>query len=166
MEVEGENKEGPECLETTWKDVHLALELAWSGTLGVPERKEWTKEATLGKFAPGANKAGAQDAKASTSPDKSQKTATKEGKDGKRSKNKESTSSVYSSETSYASSYSSDEANRSEARVIDLDAQCAYYGAERLAASFVVTHGIVMAIQGELTLPLFHIVPSGFSSWC
>ena len=146
-------------LHTTWKDIHLTWELKRKLNLKRPAKKEWTVDGVLGKPEPQpdpkAEEAQTTKAGATTSKKSGKKPKAKGGPKGKRKRNDNDDDDDGDDKKDHPTKKSrSDSSGKLYNNGPPPDVQCAYYGAERLAALFSITHSIVILLTGELTLPL------------
>ena len=152
-------------LRTTWKDIHLTWELKRKSNLKRPAKKEWTVDGVLGKPEPQpdpkAEEAQTTKAGATTSKKPGKEPNAKDDSKGKRKRNDnddddgdDDDGDDDDKKDHPAKKSRSDSSGKLYNNGPPPDVQCAYYGAERLAALFSITHSIVILLTGKSTLPL------------
>ena len=142
-------------LHIDWKDIHLTWELRRKSDLKRPAEREWTVESAVGKPKPQPDFKHATKAAASTSKKVSKKPQAKGGPNKERVKRKRIDDDAGNDKKDRPTKKSRCDSSESVYNNDPPpDVQCAYYGAERLAALFGTTHNIVILLTGKSTLRL------------
>ena len=161
-----EGLNNPTYPSTKWKDVHLTWELKRSRVIPLLARKQWNMADLKKKFSAQKPTTRTPKPKAPKNPQlhgptrTGSNTASERGSMGPPKRPRDEESEQTSNHASKKSRMSADSANavppaQKPEKVYDkipTEVQCAYYGAERLAASSAITHSIVILVSGIFPL--------------
>ena len=161
-----EGLNNPTYPSTKWKDVHLTWELKRSRVIPLLARKQWNMADLKKKFSAQKPTTRTPKPKAPKNPQlpgptrTDSNTASERGSMGPPKRPRDEESEQTSNHASKKFRMSADSANavppaQKPEKVYDkipTDVQCAYYGAERLAASFAITHSIVILVSGTVSI--------------